>query len=66
MFKDYARKDYLTLFFDNLNASQREGTLLDQLNEALDEKGYSCIVTSEKMTPKAVNDMYGSRNASEK
>ena len=111
LFKDYAKKDYLTLFFDNLNASQREDTLLGHLNEALesaeaklangdepsipkqfkdilvvegkgkkrsiviktkelkaalDAKGYSCIVTSEQMPPKAVNDMYVSRNASEK
>ena len=111
LFKDYVKQDYLTLFFDNLNAAQREDKFLENMNSAiseaeiklakgeepqiptkfrdilgvdgkekkrsiiintenlkaaLDAKGYSCIVTSEEMKPETVNDMYVSRNASEK
>lgn len=109
LFKEYAKQDFLTLFFDGLNAAQREDRFLGNMNvaladaeskilageepkihpkfkgileldgkghniainaknlkEVLDSKGYSCIVTSEKMEPKTVNDMYVSRSASEK
>ena len=111
LFKDYIKQDYLTLFFDNLNAAQREDKFLENMNaalmeaeaklangeppeippmfkeildivgkgknsriiinagnlkKALDSKGYSCIVTSEQMDPRIVNDMYVSRSASEK
>ena len=109
LFKEYAKQDFLTLFFDGLNAAQREDRFLGNMNaaladaeakisageepkipskfkdilefdgkgqsiainvknlkEVLDSKGYSCIVTSEKMELKTVNDMYVSRSASEK
>ena len=111
LFKNYAKEDYLTLYFDFVNASGRIETLLnnlyaamndakknisdgkepaippqyakvllitgegterivtivsEKLQEMMDEKGLSCIVTSKEMGPKEVNHMYVTRNSSEK
>ena len=114
LFKKYDHEDYLTLFFDYRNGSERITTLLknmyeemsrlekairdgevpvvdpkyrqllriaeekkdgqskrtieilsQNLQKSIDEKGLYGIVSSNPMTPKAIHDLYSSRNASE-
>ena len=97
-FKGYNHKDFMTLFYDFRNGSERVETLLSniylemmdvesnlsgekpasispnkktvtiksaELQKRIDEKGLYGIISSEKMAPREIHELYSSRNASE-